>query len=454
MGDFFAKTLNFLVFLYLARILGVTNYGIFEFAVAILTYFMLLADGGLEFYATREAARGIEIRHLVETIVPLRLILAVISFIVLLVALPFFPNYPNLHLVLLLFGLTLFTYTLNVKWVFMGQERMGRVAFGLVINQALFSLLVFLFVHNPSQVIWVPLLWLGGEISMVIYFWWLFITSTNGLPLHFTLKDTRHILKPAFTIGTSQAMGLMSYNFDAILLGFLLGPNPVGLYRAAYKPITAALAMPLTYFLGLFPALSRTFREDLKSFDEIVKRSLRLTSIFALPLGVGGTFLAGPIINLLFGSQYAPAVPAMQLLSWSASLIILRDTFRQALIAANRQNLDLRSAVAAVISNVILNFVLIPRFGIAGAASATILSEIVWLTVATFYYARYLYPVNPMEHLINPIIAAIAMGLWFYFTPSIFWPIQAILSVIVYFGVLFLIGEREVRAILQLRKAG
>ena len=58
LGDFIAKSLNFLAFIYLARLLGVTNYGVLEFALAILTYFLLFADGGLELWATREAARG------------------------------------------------------------------------------------------------------------------------------------------------------------------------------------------------------------------------------------------------------------------------------------------------------------------------------------------------------------------------------------------------------------
>ena len=59
-----AKTLSFLAFVYLARILGVADYGTLEFALAILTYFLLLGDGGLELWATREVARGRDISQL------------------------------------------------------------------------------------------------------------------------------------------------------------------------------------------------------------------------------------------------------------------------------------------------------------------------------------------------------------------------------------------------------
>jgi O-antigen/teichoic acid export membrane protein len=451
-GDFVAKTLNFLAFLYLARVLGVVNYGVFEFAISILTYFMLLADGGLEFWATREAAQGGDVRTLVGRIVPLRLTLAVFALILLIVLQPFFPDYPGLRTMLLIFGITLLIYAANIKWVFMGHESMARVAYGLVINQILFSILVFMWVRQPSQAIWAPLIWLVGDLVMALYFWGLFARSYGGLRFRFTLQGAVGILKPAFTIGSAQAMGLMAYNFDAVLLGFLSGPAAVGWYRAAYKPITAALAMPLTYFLGLFPALSRTFTRDRLEFDAIVQRSLRLTAIIAFPLGIGGSFFAVPIIGLLYGAEYAPAIPAMQLLSWSAALIILRDTFRQALIASGNQNLDLRSAATAVGANVILNFILIPPLNLVGAAIATVLSEIVWFTASIILFSRHVSKVNPLSYLSQPMIASVVMVAFYLFTRSIFWPVQAVLGVILYFLTLYLVGEQELRGLLEIRR--
>ncbi len=56
LGDVIAKTLNFLAIVYLARTLGVAGYGELEFAITIITYFALLADGGLEIWSTRETS--------------------------------------------------------------------------------------------------------------------------------------------------------------------------------------------------------------------------------------------------------------------------------------------------------------------------------------------------------------------------------------------------------------
>src|SRR4029077_13642201 len=86
-GDFPAKALNFVTFVYLARILGVAHYGVLEFALSIFTYFLFLADAGLELWATREAARGHAVRQLAARVIPLRFLLALTSFAGLLIVL-------------------------------------------------------------------------------------------------------------------------------------------------------------------------------------------------------------------------------------------------------------------------------------------------------------------------------------------------------------------------------
>ena len=452
-GDFLAKTLNFLAFVYLARVLGVANYGVLEFAISLTTYFLLIADGGLDIWATREAARGVEIRHLVSRVVPLRILMATVSFGGLFVLMPAFPDYPALKTILVLFGLTMFTQALSLKWVFMGQEKMTRVAAGLVIAQIVFAVSLFASVRSAESIVWVPVLRLAGDLAMAIYFMWLFHSTHGGMRLTFTLKGLRNTLKPAMTIGASQGLSLINYNFDSVMLGMFLGSAAVGFYGAAYKPVTMMLAMPLTYFVGLFPALSRAYQQNCELFSETVVRSFRLTSTFAVPFGVGGAFVARPVINLLFGTAYFNSVPVFQILCWSASLVILRGTYRHSLNAAGRSSLDLRCAGASAALNVLLNLLLIPRYGIVGAAIATVVAEVLWLTMASYYFHRYVTPLRLLPFLFRPAIAGLVMAGCFLIAQPLFWGLQAVLSVLAYFGTLLLLGGTEVLSWLQDRGA-
>ena len=260
-GDLVAKTLNFLAYVYLARLVGVVDYGSLEFARAVLLYLLLFADAGLEQWAIREAARGGDLRLLVGRVVPLRLLLALGSFGALLAILPLFPAGALLRTLTILYGLTMFSQAIGLKWVYMSQSRMVRVAGGLLAAQILFSLAVFGAVRDAQRLVWVPIFQLGADLAMAAYFARMYTRDYGSLRFPFTLGGARKSLASALPLGLSTGLALMNFNFDMILLGFLAGAGAVGLYGAAYKPISAVLAMPTTYFLGIFPALSRAFEE-------------------------------------------------------------------------------------------------------------------------------------------------------------------------------------------------
>ncbi len=421
------------------------RFGSLEFAGSLLVYFLLLGDGGLEVWATRAAAQTSDPRALAGRIVPLRLLLAALSFALLLALLPFLPPYPQLRWLLTLFGLSLFAQAATLKWVFLGQEKMARVAWGLVVGQIVLLILVFVFVRSPQGLLAFPILRFASDVALAAYFAVVFLRS-KGPAIDLTLRGALQILRPALTIGTGQAMGLLNYNFDSVLLGFLTDARMVGWYNAAYKPVTIALAMPLTYFVGLFPALSRTYAESREAFRALVVRSLRLASIVAVPLGVGGTLLAAPLIEFLFGARYAASARVLPILVWSAVLVILRGSYRHSLIAAGHQAVDLRCAMVSSGLNVGLNLLLIPRFGMIGAASATVIGDAAWFLMALAFFHIRVMRLSPLPYLARPLVAGAAMSACLLLAPHLFWMERAILSLLVYFGVLFLLGDPEVRA--------
>jgi O-antigen/teichoic acid export membrane protein len=160
-------------------------------------------------------------------------------------------------------------------------------------------------------------------------------------------------------------------------------------------------------------------------------------------------FLAADIIGFLFGDEYANSVLPLQILSWSAVFVILRGTYRQSLNAAGRQDLDLRCAGVAVALNVSLNVLLIPRFGIVGAAATTVASELLWLSMAMYYFYYRVARVSLFPMLWQPMLAALLMGVFLALTQPLFWILQGLIAALLYFCVLLLLGEKEVRSWMQ-----
>jgi O-antigen/teichoic acid export membrane protein len=96
-------------------------------------------------------------------------------------------------------------------------------------------------------------------------------------------------------------------------------------------------------------------------------------------------------------------------------------------------------------TNIALNFALIPIYGMIGAAIATLVSEVLWVTLVTNRMSHYVLPVNLFAYLWRPVLAGAAMAACLWFAQPIFWMIRAVLGVAVYFGALFLLGGARLR---------
>jgi O-antigen/teichoic acid export membrane protein len=441
-GDLLAKSLGFVAFVYLARVLGVEDYGALEFARAVLVYMLLFGDAGLELWATRQAARGADAQRLAGRIVPLRALLGCATFAALLGFLALLPRPGRVHTLVLIFAATLVPHAMSLRWAFLGTQRMRQVALALVLGQSVFLSGTLLAVRGPADLYLVAVVHLIAELTVVGWLLSRFAAEHGGLRLRFTLREAAAAVREALPLGAASGLALMSFNFDLLLLGVLQGPVAVALYSAAYKPVTVLLALPVTYFVGLFPALSRSWAVGPAAFELVVRRSLTLAATFAVPVGVGGSLVAAPVLDRLFGIQYAAAVPALQILVWSAVLVTLRGTFRQGLNAAGWAVADLRCAALATGINVLLNLALIPALGFIGAAMATVASEVTWLLAATRAFGRRVVVVALWPVLMRPLGAGALMALTMAVAQPLHWSARLALGLAVYLGTLLALGGR------------
>ena len=89
-------------------------------------------------------------------------------------------------------------------------------------------------------------------------------------------------------------------------------------------------------------------------------------AIVVLPAAAAITLLAPQLLQLVYGAGYEGGIVPLQILIWSAALIILNGNFRQTLIAFEEQKKLLAFTTASAVVNVSLNFLLIPRYGLTG----------------------------------------------------------------------------------------
>ena len=355
--------------------LGAEGYGVIGFATAVLLYLTRIADAGAELgLGVREIAARPEIAdRLASSMIGFRLMLSItLTALTAALSIAFLPS-PDDY-VLAAYGLTLLAVGFSTRWVHLGLERSARVAIARVAGEATMLAVGLALVRSPADLVRVPLAQLAGDFlaSVVLLIWLRRLGHRIGAAFDWEL--IRPILRRAVPLVASALLGLMIYNADFIFLRAMRGPADVGYYAAAYTLISFLINLGIAYSLSLLPTLTR-LRSEPEHQRALYHTASAHVFAAALPVAIGGFLLASGIIALFFGPEYAAAVIALQILVWSIPLSLVRDVPIIALMASGREDRVLRTSGAAAASNLALNALLIPRYGIAGAAAATVITE-------------------------------------------------------------------------------
>lgn len=452
-GEIVSKLLAFGAVVYLARILGVEGYGTIDFIVCILSFFLLAVNCGFDIFGIREISRDKDqAKKYVSNIITIRLILAIICYLIITGIIIFLPKSLEFKKIFFLYGLTLFPFAFNLKWLFIALEKTKLVSLCLIFNQVIFIFCVILLISNRNQLIQIPLIQLGAEGFVALGLIAVFVKQSGCFVLQIDLSFWKEILKQSLPLCLALVVSQLNYHFDIIMIGIIKNEEFVGWYSAAYKILIFFVVMNATYFTVILPTVSRFYNRNLNELKGHMARSIKFTSLIAIPIGFGGTLLAKPIINMIYGIQYTNSIIVFQLLIWSIPIHIIRANYRVLLIGLNKQTLDLKSISYGLAVNVTLNLILIPIYGLLGAIIATISSGMVALFLAHRYVNKHLVNVPFMTHLFKPVFSASIMSVVLYAVKGMPLFVSLPIGVCTYFIVLFLIKgitREDIKLVLQ-----
>ena len=265
------------------------------------------------------------------------------------------------------------------------------------------------------------------------------------------------ILKTAWPFAITGALGILFTNTDILIISWMRTAAEVGIYSAAIRIVQVLYIVPAIIQLSTLPILSRLAKHDSQKFRFALERTVSLIFLISIPLSLGGAILGRGIMQLVFGSAYAAGGAAFSILMLSLSFDYAGGIIANAVFAYDHQkSLIVFSAIGGV-GNVILDLLLIPHWGMAGSAVATLLAQI--LSNSYLWYAmkklNQFYVVSRLKKItvagalmaaVTILLSAVGMSV----IPNI------AISGIVYFATLFLFKESllgEVKKILLLTPA-
>ena len=419
-------------------------YGIVGVAMAMLLYFTRLADAGLDLVGMREiAANRAGAAPVVQSVLGFRILLSLgLAAILAAAALIWLPR-PD-GVVVAVFAVTLIPVGVSTRFVHLGFENGGFSAMGRVAAEALILILLLVLVHRPDDVLRVPLAQLlGYGAGAVLLAWWMREYGIAPRP-RLDWEVLRPLLRRSMHVVAAALLGLIAYNSDLIILRYTHGAEVAGYYAAAYMPLSLAINVGIAYRVSLLPALARLAPTPDRQHG-LYQTSIAHVFALVTPAAVAGTLLASAAIAFVFGAEYAPAGPVLQLLIWAIPLAQLREPPTAALVAARREDRLLHQNAAGTVLNLALNFTLIPRYGMFGAAIATIATEAVRLALA-FWFARGVgFRFASADRFWRVLLASIVMAAVLFVLRDAHFVIGAIGGVLSYLIALTLLGGITVR---------
>lgn len=406
-GEILARAVAFIATAVLARRLGPEAFGIVGFAAAVCGYLTLAVNSGMNDIGAREVARAPErAGHIYASITTIRLILAAFALALLALLAWLLPKPAVVRAVVLLSGLSFFSYALDPIWALKGLERPALAGFGLVLAQGIYAVSVVVAVGGPADVTAVPVLQFAGEFGAALLLGFLLL---RGARPSIAIADGMRLLRSSAYLGVAKVLRTITITFDVVMLGLLATERQVGLYSAAYRFTFLLMSIAAALSAAYLPSYARAFSGESAPFRRLVETSLVTSAAVGAPLVAGAVVMARPLLTLLFGVDYAEASTAFRLLALSVGLIFFHWSLSNLLVASHRTRLQAKIHATAAAVNIVLNFVLIPRYGIVGAATATLIAEIV-VAVCGVVILRQMKVLPPVRLALPPLAAAAVMA--------------------------------------------
>ncbi len=394
---------------YVSRVLGVDNLGIYTFSVSIVSYFQLLAALGVTPYGIREGTQyrndKEKIEEFVSEVFSINLISTAFSYLVLGLCLAVVPKLADYRTAILILSIEIIVTTAGVAWVCNIYEDFLFITVRTLAIQVVSLLFTFLFIRSEGDVLkYCAIMVLASSGANLLNFYYI---RKKYCRFRFTLHiDWKRHLRPILVIFSTSVAITIYVSSDSTMLGFMTSDHEVGLYGTAVKIYTILKNLLAALLIVLIPRFSYMFSKgEEEESRKLFSKVFSILSILMLPMIVGLFMLSEDVILLISGEAYLGGAPALRILSLAVLFSLYAYLYTQCiLIPVKREDVVFKATLLGAVSNVALNLVLIPVWGINAAAFTTIVAEAITFSFAYYQGRRFVR----LENILGSLAASAA----------------------------------------------
>ena len=422
-GTVIGGALQFAAILMVARKLGPATFGLYSFLATLAFVLNRLADLGTSAILVRDlAVRPEKTRDLLSSALSLAWCVIAVASLLIALCVHVIPSAAHVQTVTILMAMSgLLQFPCACYAAVMRAREDNELE-----SLAFFLHKVFLFVF-----LWIALTWnygleavAGVHLLCAVLQWaicrWIVVRRYVEPYWRINVSDWAYILRESTPFGVASAARLLGEQADVTVLAWMAGLSAVGLYSGVYRITMGLRFVSQAMIIGVFPVYSRAAARFIDAplagdseFRRVYALGIRVFTLLGLPLATAFLMTGKPLVGILLGPDYLPAVGALRILAIAAGIFFIATPFPYVLTALNENRTLLVGSVAATTLRTALLVGLSALYGITGASWAVLISESALLAVWTALLAKKRLTLA-FDTIWKGLVACAVMGLVLY----------------------------------------
>lgn len=377
---------------YTSRILGPDASGQYAFVYTSSLYFIMIAQMGISLFGAKQISIG---RGSLETasntfwqLVFAKFVSTTFAILLYITFIFIFDRASNILYISQL--ILLISIAFDISWYYIGTENFKPLLLRNLIIKVISLTFVFIFVKTPNDLYLFALISFSSELIGQL-FMWLNMKQRVMKPkwMNFKLKDLILNLKGMFVLFIPQVIIQVYTIMNNTMIGLLSTNNQVAYYDYSTKILNIALTVITSLGIVMLPRIAHLFNEkNDEDIKKLIHQSVKIMTLIGIPIMVSMMVVGDIFVNIYLGEMYTAAGLLLSIYPIKILLVIYSNIMgMQYLVPSGKNRQFIFSVLIGAISSILLNLLLVKRYGAYGVVISLIIAEIL-VTAAQYFFTR------------------------------------------------------------------